>query len=191
VTVTAAQVYGKARAFVEALRRLPRRQHAVVPRGHFARDYNTLRKLALEALPDLDERLLGKYVSVRPGPQGEELAEASFVEIETYAREILEQLAPLVPLAVRQGKPLPAQAGTSWTAAEDEQLVREFDAGKAVPELAQVHQRTEGAIRSRLLRLGRLTLVPASPAPDPALQPTGGPLPGLPQDTVPPAAPGG
>jgi hypothetical protein len=35
---TIAAVYGKARAFVEALARLPRSAHAAVPHGHFARD---------------------------------------------------------------------------------------------------------------------------------------------------------
>ena len=45
---TVVAVYGKARAFVEGLARLPRSARAAVPHGHFARDYNTLRKLALE-----------------------------------------------------------------------------------------------------------------------------------------------
>jgi hypothetical protein len=39
-------VHRKALAFVESLSRLPRSARASVPYGHFARDYNTLRRLA-------------------------------------------------------------------------------------------------------------------------------------------------
>jgi hypothetical protein len=50
----------------------------------------------------------------------------------------------------------PTNAGKSWTEAEDQQLAHAFDAGTAVAELARTHQRTSGAITSRLIRLGRL-----------------------------------
>lgn len=95
---TVEAVHGKARAFVEALARLPRSARAAVPHGHFARDYNTLRKLALEAAPALDERLLGKYVGVYEASGGE-FSQASNVEIEVYARQIMEQLALLLKRA--------------------------------------------------------------------------------------------
>ena len=81
---TIASVYGKARAFVEALTRRPLSARAVVPHGHFARDYNTLRKLALEAAPGLDERLLGQFIGVYETPDGE-FSQATYVEIEVYA----------------------------------------------------------------------------------------------------------
>jgi len=129
-----------------------------------------LRKLATEACPDLDERLLGKYVSVRQPPGGEELAAASYVEIETYAREILEQLAPQVP-ARPAARSSHRHAGAPWGSTEDERLLRAFDDGRTVAELAAAHLRSEGAIRSRLMRLGRLTLVPSgATAPTPAPQ---------------------
>jgi hypothetical protein len=110
----------------------------------------------------LDERLLGKYLTVFHGPKGEELADASYVEIETYARQIMEQLALHVPSALRHQKGFLPQAGKAWRKEEDQCLVREFDAGKEIRELSQSHGRTQGAIRSRLLRLGRLTLIPAN-----------------------------
>ncbi len=47
-------------------------------------------------------------------------------------------------------------AGKSWTADEDQQLLQAFDAGTTVATLATTHQRTTGAITSRLIRLGRL-----------------------------------
>ena len=146
MTITAEQVYAKAKAFVDALGKLPRSQSAQVPHGHFARDYNNLRKLAIEACPSVDERLLGKYVRVRSTAGGEELSQASYVEIETFARQILEQLAILVGVGQVS---VPVHAGASWTPAEDEGLVREFDAGRTISELAELHQRNEGGIRSR------------------------------------------
>jgi hypothetical protein len=127
MSASTAEVYGKSKAFVDALRRLPRPQLAVAPRGHYARDYNNLRKLALEVLLDLDERLLGKYLAVYQGPKGEELADASYVEIETYAREIMEQLTLRVPLVLRNQAGLPAQAGKPWKPEEDQRLIQEFD----------------------------------------------------------------
>jgi len=51
---------------------------------------------------------------------------------------------------------LPEHAGKSWDVAEDEQLCREFDAGRSVAELVQLHKRTRGAIQSRLERLGKM-----------------------------------
>src|SRR5687767_10625390 len=90
-----ASVHRKAQAFVEGLTRLPRSARAAVPRGHFARDYNTLRKLALEAAPSLDERLLGRFVGVYESPTGE-FSQATYVEIEVYARQIMQQLALLL-----------------------------------------------------------------------------------------------
>jgi hypothetical protein len=94
--ITAAQVHAKAKEFVDALAKLPRSQALAAPHGHYARDYNTLRKLATEVCPDIDERLLGKYIPVQTTPGGEEVSVASYVEIATYARQILEQLAPRV-----------------------------------------------------------------------------------------------
>lgn len=53
---------------------------------------------------------------------------------------------------------LPARAGQSWDADKDARLVAAFDPGTRTPELAEQHQRTRGAIQSRLVRLGRLQL---------------------------------
>src|SRR5947209_8781460 len=52
---TLAAVLAKAQALVTGLSRLPRRARTAVPHGHFARDYNTLRKLALGVALGLDD----------------------------------------------------------------------------------------------------------------------------------------
>lgn len=56
----------------------------------------------------------------------------------------------------RRRETLPDHAGRAWDAAEEQQLCEEFDAGKTVAEIAQIHQRTRGAIQSRLERLGKI-----------------------------------
>ena len=51
---------------------------------------------------------------------------------------------------------LPAAAGKPWTEEEDQQLAASFDGGATEKDLALKHQRTRGAIRARLVRLGKL-----------------------------------
>ena len=45
------------------------------------------------------------------------------------------------------------EAYQSWTKEEDQQLIREHEAGKTVKEMSEIHKRTHGAIRSRLKKL--------------------------------------
>jgi hypothetical protein len=53
-------------------------------------------------------------------------------------------------------KVLPARNGESWAQQEDEELAEQYDNGMTIEEIAVKHGRTSGAIRSRLLRLGRM-----------------------------------
>lgn len=48
------------------------------------------------------------------------------------------------------------RAGLPWLREEDELLEEYFDKGLTIDDLAWVHQRTTGAITSRLQRLGRV-----------------------------------
>lgn len=50
----------------------------------------------------------------------------------------------------------PAEAGKPWTEEENLRLVVAFDAGQTQKQLAESHKRTVGAIRSRLIKLGKL-----------------------------------
>jgi hypothetical protein len=50
----------------------------------------------------------------------------------------------------------PGSAGKSWSEDEDQRLVGAFDTGEPVAALARMHERSSGAITSRLIRLGRL-----------------------------------
>ena len=53
----------------------------------------------------------------------------------------------------RTRKSLPINAGKGWTAEENQALLIAFEQGISTKELAKGHQRTEGAIISRLVRL--------------------------------------
>lgn len=55
-------------------------------------------------------------------------------------------------------KNMPGNAGAPWTSDEDTDLLQSFDAGKTIRELSIDHGRTEGAIRSRLIRHGRIKI---------------------------------
>jgi hypothetical protein len=54
----------------------------------------------------------------------------------------------------RREKIKPQMAGSSWSTLEDQELREEYHKGWSIATLAKIHQRTQGAISSRLLRLG-------------------------------------
>ena len=58
---------------------------------------------------------------------------------------------------IRQGN-LPENAGKAWTEEDDNQLINNYDSGKSYKEISEEHKRTEGAIKSRLLKLGKISL---------------------------------
>jgi hypothetical protein len=66
-----------------------------------------------------------------------------------------EALIRLINYEKRQ-RDLPDNAGTSWSVEEENQLIAAFDAGTELRDLAKIHKRTEGAITSRLGRLGKI-----------------------------------
>lgn len=51
----------------------------------------------------------------------------------------------------------PARAGLPWKGEEDEELLSAFNDGATIGALADKHERTHGAIKSRLVKLGRLS----------------------------------
>jgi hypothetical protein len=54
---------------------------------------------------------------------------------------------------------LPENAGKAWSTEEDNLLIEQFDKGASVKELSRDQKRTEGAIKSRLLKLGKISSV--------------------------------
>ena len=60
--------------------------------------------------------------------------------------------------AVVKKNPAPANAGVKWTRDEIDSLLAEFDSGMSVPEIAEAHGRSKGAIHSKLVAFGRVRL---------------------------------
>ena len=89
-----------------------------------------------------------------PYPDGSPLLTGQTLEALGMALSALEKEQVR---SVRR-RELPSNAGVPWSDEETAMLVESFDAGKTIEELAVVHGRTPGAIRSRLLRLGRLQI---------------------------------
>ena len=58
----------------------------------------------------------------------------------------------------KRQKPLPEKAGMPWREEEDNLLVEAFDKGASIKELSDSHMRTEAAIKSRLIRLGKIKI---------------------------------
>ncbi len=56
----------------------------------------------------------------------------------------------------RRRKNLPDNAGTPWGEEEEHRLLTSYDAGISIAKLAEQHKRTQEAIRSRLVKLGRI-----------------------------------
>jgi hypothetical protein len=56
----------------------------------------------------------------------------------------------------RRRERLPANFGKPWSEDEDRAIATGFDAGAALAELARRHARTQGSIRLRLEKLGKL-----------------------------------
>jgi len=57
---------------------------------------------------------------------------------------------------LRRQRDLPERVGKPWSEQEDKALIKAFDSGISLNDLVDKHQRTRGAIRTRLVRLGKI-----------------------------------
>ena len=53
---------------------------------------------------------------------------------------------------------LPNNAGKPWTEEENQQIIEAFNNGESIATIAERHQRTQGSIRSRLVKLGIISI---------------------------------
>jgi hypothetical protein len=60
----------------------------------------------------------------------------------------------------RTKKFLPSNAGKPWSNQEDAQICEELRRGRTFEQIAQIHNRTNGSIISRLVRLGKISAAP-------------------------------
>ena len=97
---------------------------------------------------------------------GEVLPDDSPLSSPHVIRALFIAAKALELMAAKPARPAaaaPGNAGKSWTDDEDQRLVAGFDAGTPVAALARTHERTTGAINSRLVKLGRLQASDKSP----------------------------
>ncbi len=76
----------------------------------------------------------------------------------TVIRALFQALKALERLSERERRErtLPNNAGKPWSKDEDKLLVEAFDSGVPLSQIAAKHDRTEGGIASRLVRLGKI-----------------------------------
>ncbi len=70
--------------------------------------------------------------------------------------EAIHALEKMLGRSKRQ-ESLPENAGKAWSTEEDNLLTEQFDKRIPINELSTDHKRTEGAIKSRLLKLGKIS----------------------------------
>ena len=71
--------------------------------------------------------------------------------------KIIETLSSKENKSKKHGD-LPERVGKPWSENEDKALIKAFEKGISINDLVTKHQRTRGAIRSRLVRLGKISL---------------------------------
>lgn len=85
-------------------------------------------------------------------PKESPFQNAAIVRALVVATQCLEQSIQLA----RRKQSLPANGGKTWTPEDESHLSEEYDAGKNIDELARELHRTSGAVRARLIKLGKI-----------------------------------
>lgn len=104
-------------------------------------------KLLIEALAKGIDPITGEVLPNESPYNNPNIIRALFQAVK--ALEYLEKQE-------QRERSLPSQAGKPWSDEEDQELLAEFDAGNKLVAIASHHGRTEGAISSRLAKLGKL-----------------------------------
>lgn len=76
--------------------------------------------------------------------------------IEYWSLEIKEEKKPERKYTLEDKRQQHGNAYLPWEKAADEYLIRLYEEGKSIQELADIFERNNGAIRSRLKKLGKL-----------------------------------
>ena len=73
--------------------------------------------------------------------------------VNTALTTAIQALDNRIKAAVRRAS-LPSKAGAPWDESEAQLVLQAYEAGDSIKVIAEQQQRTEGAIRSRLVKLG-------------------------------------
>ena len=105
-------------------------------------------ELHLQTLKKLAEGI--NPLTGQPFPDDHVYQHAKFLRALQSAIEAMERK---IKRQARQ-KDLPQRTGEAWSKSEDEALTQSFSDKVPVQQIAKKHQRTPGAITSRLVKLG-------------------------------------
>lgn len=108
--------------------------------------------------PELAREIIQGLASGVDATTGEVLPEGGPLSRAQVIRALFVAVRALEQAAAKAARPTPGHAGKPWSEEEDQRLTAAFDAGTPVAELARAHERSRGAITSRLVRLGRMQL---------------------------------
>lgn len=101
----------------------------------------------IRALADGIDPYTGEVYSANSPYQNPETARALFTAINALERAQKRK---------NRKRVLPDRAGKTWDDEENSLLIKKFEEGIPISEIAVEHKRTEGAIRSRLEKLGKI-----------------------------------
>ena len=93
--------------------------------------------------PAIQKEIVEHYIEIRDQVVAEDDEETDMTENASFDR-----------VAYNRKMNRPDGTGAFWTEEEDKQLDEEFNAGIKISEMAKIHDRTNGAIRSRLRKHG-------------------------------------
>ncbi len=101
----------------------------------------------VRALADGTDPYTGEVYPAESPYQNAETVRALFTAIDALERAERRR---------KRKRELPERAGEPWDDEEDSVLIKRFEEDVGVKEIAVEHKRTEGAIRSRLEKLGKI-----------------------------------
>lgn len=101
----------------------------------------------IEALSDGVDPFSGEVLSDESLYQQPEIKEALFSAKESLEATLKREM---------RKRALPERTGKPWDEQENSRLVKNYEQGIPIKELAVAHKRTKGAITSRLARNGKL-----------------------------------
>jgi len=78
--------------------------------------------------------------------------------VRTLWRQVKGKLRELAEVASQTWRENGSNAGLAWSSGESEALIREFDSGKSISDLALIHKRSIRAIELRLEKLRKIHL---------------------------------
>jgi hypothetical protein len=112
--------------------------------------------------PDMKEQrarqILQALIQGVDPKSGEELPSGTIIQQADVLRALLIGVAALEQTTARAHRRalLPGNVGRSWTGDEESTLIKSFEAGEDLSEIADKHGRTLRAIEARLEKLGML-----------------------------------